>query len=103
MAQIFYDIAHASLCLEELGGTYLCTARRGDVSTGTVTKLKQALVLKLNIGLGNGVMADDKLLGKSADAGHESAILPNPGLDSVSHVLHPLEGAREAGCGHDSK
>ena len=90
IAQVFYDIADASLCLEELGRTRLCTARRGDVSAGAVAELKQALMLKLHVGLGDGVVADDEFLGKGADAGHQIAVLQDASLDGVTHLLYQL-------------
>ncbi|HEY5256555.1 MAG TPA: hypothetical protein VIJ53_18020 [Acidobacteriaceae bacterium] len=90
IAQVFYDVADASLCLEELGRTRLRTAWRGDVSAGAVAELKEALMLKLHVGFGDGVVADDEFLGKGADAGHQIAVLQDAGLDSVTDLLDQL-------------
>src|SRR5690242_11710209 len=96
IAQVFYDIADASLGLEEFDGTPFCTARRGDVSAGTVAKLKQTFVLKFQVGFGDGVVADDKLFCERTDAGHQVAILQDAGLDGMTHLLHELEIKRMA-------
>ena len=90
IAQVFYNVVDTSLSFEELGRTRLRTAWRGDVSAGAVAELKQALMLKLHVGFGDGVVADDELLGKGADAGHQVAVLQNAGLDGVTHLLDQL-------------
>ena len=60
-------------------------------------------MLQFGIRLGNRVVADDQLFGKSPDAGHLVAVLQHTTFDGMLHLLHKLKIDRLAGCGIDTK
>jgi len=68
-----------------------------------MAELKQALMLKLHVSLGDCVVADDEFLGKGANARHEVAVLQDPGFNCVAHLLHELEIEGMTGGGIDTE
>jgi len=91
------EFSNFELGLAESVGASLQAAACGDECSGAVTKLKQIHMLQLGVGLGDGVVTDDKLLGESADSGHLVAVLQDTGFDGVADLLDQLKIERLAG------
>jgi hypothetical protein len=64
-----------------------------------VPQVDHACVVKLAIGLGDGVGVDDQLLRERADTGQLLARAHGAGFDAVLHLLHQLQVDRHAGGG----